>query len=146
MPGEEDQQQSADDKDTDDKTLETKALEQAHDGVLDAWEMDTPDDVRTAAVEAFAETGDVPPEHGLTQGDVDTLYAGFLMQTGREVLAPIGLSADEWGEHISDEDYPEFRRMVLRGDWESLRSHAKQVVAMRHAMGLPLSSKKWANR
>jgi hypothetical protein len=118
--------------------------EQAHDGILDAWEASVPDDVRAAAVEAFTETGDVPPDHGLEQADVDTLYAGYTMQTAREVLAPIGLTAEEWGEHISDEDYPEFRRMVLRGDWEALRNHAKAVVVMRHEMGLPLSSKKWA--
>jgi hypothetical protein len=139
----EDQQQQ-DDKQDSDNSLETKALEQAHDGILDAWEASVPDDVRAAAVEAFTETGDVPPDHGLEQADVDTLYAGYLMQTAREVLAPIGLTAEEWAEHIAEEDLPAFRRMVLAGDWEALRNHAKAVVGMRHAMGLPLSNSRWA--
>lgn len=117
---------------------------EAHNGVLDAWEATVDDATREAATESVIETGNIPETAGLTEADVDVLYQGYVAQTAVEVLDKIGITAEEWAEHMAEEDLPSFRRDVLTGNWEALREHAKKAVVLRHELGMPLSHKRWA--
>jgi hypothetical protein len=140
-----DRDDEGEDKEPDDEPAALDpALVEAHSSILDSWEATVPEETRTAAMEYFVEGGNVPEDAGLTEADVETLYAGYMAQTQVEVLDQIGLTMEELAEHIDPVDLPAYRREVLAGNFEPLRDLAKKGVALRHALGIPLMHKRWA--
>ncbi|UVK36822.1 hypothetical protein LHFGNBLO_003785 [Mesorhizobium sp. AR10] len=104
---------------------------------LDRFNANAPAEVRDAAIDEYIETGVL--NHETAQVDeVETavVQAAFTQHIERHVLKPVGLSMDQWMEHIDEAELPAFRRAAVEGNWQALISHARAAAKMRLDLGI----------
>ncbi|TIR05326.1 MAG: hypothetical protein E5X37_27150 [Mesorhizobium sp.] len=73
---------------------------------------------------------------GVDELETTIVEAAFAAHGDRTVLKPLGLTMDQWQEHIDDAELPAFRRAVVEGDWQSLIAHARAAAKMRLDLGI----------
>ncbi len=94
-------------------------------------------EVQQAVVDAYAETGVIDFEAaGVDELEAQVVQAAFTQRVERNVLAPLGLTMDQWSEHIDEAELPAFRMAVVKGDWALLTRHAQAAAQMRHDLGI----------
>ena len=107
------------------------------DEALNRWHETQPVETRELVVGNYIATGDL--DHavaGVDELELAVVHAAFTGHVERNVLKPVGLTMDQWSEHIDEADLPAFRQAVVRGDWLLLIEHARAAANMRLDLGL----------
>ncbi|MER8389071.1 hypothetical protein NKH14_26810 [Mesorhizobium sp. M1380] len=107
------------------------------DRALDRWNQNQTQEVREASIASYIETGEI--DHaaaGINELEASIVQAAAAVQIERQVLKPVGLSMDQWLEHVDEADLPAFRRAVVEGDWQALINHARAAAKMRLDLGI----------
>ncbi|QDB99519.1 hypothetical protein [Mesorhizobium sp. 8] len=129
------------DEDGDDELEKAEKLYEemvaACDQSLNRWKEAATPEVQQAAVDHFAETGELNAElAGVDPIEAEMVHAAFYQYVERNVLKPFGLTVATWQEHIDPAEEPAFRRAMAKGDWALLKHHANRAAAMRREHGL----------
>ena len=103
-------------------------MNKAFDDAMEQWETDTPDEsIRQDIVDHITQTGTIPEGANISEGQVDAVFEGFSNHIQNEILSPLGLTLDQWGEHIDPAEQGTLYGLILRGDWATLHKHAAAV-------------------
>lgn len=96
---------------------------------MERWESGQSEEVRTATIDQYVETGTIDFEKaGLDPVEGLLIEMGFTRHVTTSILAPLGLSYEEWNDCIDPKDLPAFRRAAVKGDWSVFRGHAERVA------------------
>lgn len=107
------------------------------DSILNRWHEAQPEDARQSVIDSYIETGDLDPTlAGADEVETAIVQSAFAFHVQRQVLGPVGLTLDQWQEHIDEAELPEFRRAVIKGDWQLLIDHARASAKMRRDLGI----------
>ncbi|RWQ52765.1 hypothetical protein [Mesorhizobium sp.] len=107
------------------------------DKILGEWTAAQPEEARQAVIDSFIEGGVIDAAAAGVH-DVEALIveASFTKHIERQILGPLGLTMDQWQEHIDEAELPAFRRAVVKGDWQLLTTHARAAAKMRLDLGI----------
>jgi hypothetical protein len=107
------------------------------DDILNRWTEAQPEDARQSVIDSYIETGTL--DHtvaGVDEIETTIVQAAFASHVQRQILAPLGMTIDQWSEHIDEAELPDFRRAVVNGDWQLLTDHARATAKMRLDLGI----------
>lgn len=114
-----------------------ESMVEMSDKILNRWHEAKPEGERQSVIDGYIESGVL--DHtvaGVDELETIIVEAAFVAHVDRAVLKPLGLTMDQWQEHIDDAELPAFRRAVIEGDWQSLIAHARAAAKMRTDLSL----------
>ncbi|RWP72789.1 hypothetical protein [Mesorhizobium sp.] len=137
-------EQDDDDQDLDEDQRREKAEQKEYDEmvatsdkVLNDWMAAHPEDARQEVIDSYIEGGEIDAATaGVHDVEVQIIEASFTKHIERSILSPLGLTMDQWQEHIDEAELPAFRRAVVKGDWQLLTTHARAAAKMRLDLGI----------